>query len=364
MRRLPAPPASGSTLRFLLAFVALVALVRPAAADRTIETRLELTLPAGAEAPRVEATIIGGPIVPLDKVRLVDERGASIRASEMRGFKDGHESIAIAFVIGGGEIMMGNSTMITEDDPTHYDGYLSSLKAGLAALDLGHAMPVGSQGMLVTYDTTTSVRVPMGPIAQLAPAVIGTEKDYYSHVGTNLVDGLQVAIDALVKVPATRKILIVIGDGNDTNNEAAARTFVELGDRVKRAQIQIHSLIYKSPLSSDGDVMSILTDDNQTIASRDDLPHAMASIGTRIADRYTVVFPGEQLRWDGHTQELHVELDGNKLERVALFLGEGPQPAVRYNPFRSWWFQLAMGLGAVGVMALVMRRRARAAATD
>ena len=74
-------------------------------------------------------------------------------------------------------------------------------------------------------------------------------------------------------------------------------------------------------------------------------------IGARIANRYLVRF-SEHLTWDGTPQYVTVDLGGKTLEPVALYgnmMPPAPEPA-RYNPFLSWWFQLAMGLGAVGVI--------------
>jgi hypothetical protein len=344
----------------ILALVALVALVGPAAADTGIpEMRLRV-VPTQA-APEIEATIINGPLLPIDKIFLVDEHHTKIAATSLVPWKAMPEPVAIAIVIAGSEVMVGNTSIEPDDSPARYPGYLEGVRAGMTALDLAHATPPGSQGILITYEDAARIRVPMGPIARLDAGAIGSEKDYYKRLGTDLVGGVELAVAELAKVSVPRKVLIVIGDGNDTNNDNARTQLAELAARASNANIETYALIYKGALSNESDVITSMIQDAPAAPSADAVGPAMAAIGARIANRYLVRFPGEHLTWDGSPQYVTVDLGGKTLEPVALYGSVTPpaSPPARYNPFLSWWFQLAMGLGAVGVIALILRWRAR-----
>ena len=344
----------------ILTVVALVALVGPVAADTGLSEMHLRVVPTQA-APAVEATIIDGPLLPLDRIFLVDERHTRIAASELVPWKAMQEPVAIAIVIAGSEVMIGNTSIEEAESPARYPGYLAGLRAGMTALDLAHTTPAGSQGLLITYEDAARIRVPMGAIGRLDASSIGSENDYYKRLGTDLVGGVELALAELAKVRLPRKVLIVIGDGNDTNNDAAKRQLADLAARAVSERIESYAVIYKGALSNERDVITNMIESVQEVASADAVGPAMAAVGARLANRYIVRFPGAGLSWDTSPMYVTVDLGGKTLPPVALYGGETPQaPApTRYNPLLSWWFQLAMGLGAVGVIALVMRRRAR-----
>lgn len=345
----------------LAGILTLLALAAPAAAgDETPQMFLRVLPTQGA--PRVEVRIHGGPLLPAERIFLVDEHRTRIAASTVTPWKDMQEPVAVVILLAGSEVMIGNTSIEDDDSPSRYQGYLAGVRAGVTALDLGRDMPVGSKGMLITYEDSARIRVPMGPIANLVPEAVGTEKDYYYHLGSDLVGGVELALAELANVSTPRKVLIVIGDGNDTNNDLAGPRLRALATRAERERIETYGLIYKGALSAPSEIISDLIPAVQTVPSSDAIAPALAAIRAQIAKRYIVTFPGDKLDWLLERMYLTVELDGRTLEPVPV-AGLAPPPGAsaiaRYNPFLSWWFQLAMGLGAVGAIALVMRWRAR-----
>ena len=137
------------------------------------EVRLEMLPPVGAAAPQIEATIVDGPRATLSNIHLLDGRGLSIPAESFRDYTESSETIAIAFVVEGAEYMMGNDATISAGDPSRYQGYFDTLSNALGAMDLGHTMPRLRLGMLVTYDASARVRIPMGPNAVRSSFAIG-----------------------------------------------------------------------------------------------------------------------------------------------------------------------------------------------
>ena len=58
------------------------------------------------------------------------------------------------------------------------------------------------------------------------------------------------ALAELHGAKAARKALIVVGDGCDTNPDAAKTALVELKKQAKQDKIQVFAIIYKSAVSS------------------------------------------------------------------------------------------------------------------
>jgi hypothetical protein len=322
-----------------------------------VEVNIEVGPATGIGASEIRATVIGGPSLSLDRIRLVDDRGLSIGASSLREYKDGPEPIAVAFVIAGSEYMMGNDDMESPEAPSLMRGYNAALRKALLELDLAHAMPRGSQGMIVTYDDHARVRVPMGPISKLEPFGLGIQLDYHGLIGADLVDGIQVAMSDLEKVRTARKALIVIGDGNDTNNEVAKTTLAALKKRAVQEGIRTFALIYKSAVSAEGDVISRMIPTTQMVASPDGLVVALHSLAGRLADRTYVTFPGDQLRWDGKPQDLTIRLGDDNTDPVTVTLPDRRGHTTAGCLLGRWWLQLLMGLGAVGAIVLLLRWR-------
>ena len=100
--------------RYLVALVSLLAALgaRPAQADGAIEVYLSVKAPDPGgknknDAPTVEATIVGGPTLPADKFTITEpgaKKPFSIKATSLRSFAAGSESIAVAFVFNGQEV--------------------------------------------------------------------------------------------------------------------------------------------------------------------------------------------------------------------------------------------------------------------
>jgi hypothetical protein len=311
-------------------------------------------VPAAHGAPTIEATIVGGPMLPLSKYRLRGPDGASVVATRQVAFRDGTEPIAIALVVSGQEIFVGNDQYET-DEAARYGGALDAIETGIDRADLADLGPPGSRALIATYGVGAALRVPPGPLADLRGAALGREHDYRGQIGDDLVAGVTLAVAELSKIPTERKVLIVIGDGNDTNPETARPMLAELKRRAAAAGIETFAIVYKTAVSAETTVITAMIPRTITVNSRDGLSAELAAIGARIADRYTLTFPGEDLAWDGRDHELTVQLGDHDLEPIDLVLPARVRPVL----WAGWRWLTELGFGALLVAAIAIGARHR-----
>ena len=133
-----------------------------------------------------------------------------------------------------------------------------------------------------------------------------------------------------------RKALIVIGDGNDTNNEAAKTALAELKKQANAQHIQMFAIIYKIAVSSEGAVITTMIGTAKTVNSIEGIASELNAIIARMADRYYLTFPGFDdkqglgLPWDGKDHDLVLKIDQTETEPVTMTLApkwEPPQHA-------------------------------------
>src|SRR5439155_12393332 len=160
------------------------------------------------------AVTVDAPIPPTESLALFAERGPSARLLSVTPYAQGTEPMAVVFVMSGQEIWTGNDGFETDPNIIFPD-MLGPLERAIDGLDLVHRLPAGSRASIVTYATGAQVRMPMSPIASLHGSSFGIERDYYNHIGTDLVSGLQVGMDELEHTQVHRKLLVVLGDGCD-----------------------------------------------------------------------------------------------------------------------------------------------------
>jgi len=334
---------------------------RPVHADSNVEVFLQVQAPdpkdpkTAGKAPFIEATIVGGPKTTLDKFSISTTNGnqkVTMKADHLHDYIEGKETIAIALVIEGQEIWIGNDDIET-DENAKYNGVLKNLEAAIDKLQLGGAGPVGSKGIVVSYSMGAEVKVPMGDLKLITGSALGTQKDYHGKVSTDMVQGIMLGLNELSKVSTARKALIVVGDGTDTNNQAAKSALVDLARQATGQRIQLFGIIYKSTVSTEGAVITTLVGNARTVSSTDGIASELNAIMARMADRYYLDFPGWDdktgtgLPWDGKDHDLVIKIDQTDLDPASLTLA----PVWR-KPVNSGFPWLAVILGVVGVVLL------------
>ncbi len=193
--------------------------------------------------------------------------------------------IAIALVINGWEMWIGNDKevkQLDEADPSRYPGLLVDLRSAIDHVKLGEAGPPRSLGMVITYSDKPIIRVPMGPLGEITGAALGTQADYFGVTGVELVSGIRLALAELYKAKVSRRVLIVIGDGSDTNNDMAKSHLRQLAKDAARDNVETFAIIYKAKLSGEETVLTTMIPDAVSIKNASDVDAALATIVAKI----------------------------------------------------------------------------------
>jgi hypothetical protein len=309
------------------------------------------------KAPKIEATVIGGAKTTVDKFTLSTTNNGqkvTVKAEKLREYAEGTETIAIALVINGQEIWIGNEEI--EPDPNaQYQGVLKNLEAAIDKLQLGSAGPPGSKGIVISYSTGAEVKVPMGDLKNITGGALGGQKDYRGKIGTDMVQGITMGIAELSKVSTPRKALIVVGDGNDTNNETAKSALAQLKKDAANAKINLFAIIYKSAVSSEGNVITTMIPGAKPVNSIDGIAAELNAIIARMGDRYYLTFPGfddklsSGLPWDGKEHDLVLKNDQTEYEPITMQLAPKWSP-----PSKGGFPWLVLIIIVVAILLLII----------
>jgi hypothetical protein len=284
-----------------------------------------------ASAPELEATIIGVRRLPADALTIaaVGASGAEpsppIVATDVRGYADGPEPLALALVVDGSETWMGNDD-IEPDGPSKFPGALHGLAAAIDESKLSTFAPAGSQAMIIAYSKGAEIELAMGKLARVKGAALGGQRAYHGHQTSDLTDGIHLALASLRAVKAARHVLIVIGDGNDTNRDSAKKLLASFKHVAEVDGVETFAIIYKSAFSDGGDVISGMIARTMPVDDLDGLRTALVGLVDLLADRYYVTFPGydasrhDGLPWDGAAHDLVVNVDGVAGEPIRVTL--------------------------------------------
>ena len=193
----------------------------------------------------------------------------------------------------------------------------------------------------MSYSTGAEVKVADGPACKITGGALGPE-GLRGKIGTDMVQGITMAMAELSKVSTARKALIVVGDGNDTNNETAKTALAELKKQANKQNIQMFAIIYKSAVSSEGAVITTMIGNAKTVNSIDGIASELKAIIARMADRYYLDFPGFDektgvgLPWDGKDHDLVIKIDQTDLDPVTMTLtpkwAQRPASVARGHP--------------------------------
>ena len=308
--------------------------------------------------PNIEAIVVAGPAgTPPASWSLaqVDAKiPIQIQATKLRKYTEGNDTIAVVLVLEGHKLFIGNETYETDPDSV-FEGVLNKLIPMVNKLPaIG---PPGSQGAIVVYHQGPDVKLPMGDIKNLTGDKLGVQKDYEDKTTRDLVSGVNAALTELRKVSTSRKVMIIVGDGADTDVARAKPQLAEIRKQCLQDRIELYALAYQAANLSDDFLAAIpaLVPKVDVVQSIEGIEKQMEAIVDRINDRYYLTFPGFDPKlkvafdWDGKEHEMQLRLDKEAFPKDSepITLGLVPEWN-RPKPKSSFpWLAIIIPVGAL-----------------
>lgn len=190
--------------------------------------------------------------------------------------RGGAKGLALALLVNGSEIWLGNDDFTPANDPSRYEGALKPIRAALETSMTG--FPAGSQVMLLTYASQARVRAAATPVESFDVRALGVQRDYYGAIGTELVGGVTFALTELVSIDAKRRVLVILGDGTDTNPDAAQDRLRQLAKRAAEHRIEVYALVLKGALSDENTVVTAIDRNARIVPTAGELTSELSAL--------------------------------------------------------------------------------------
>lgn len=282
-------------------------------------------------------------------------------AEEVAGFaqmfKDSADEMALLILVQGSERFMGNpSTMDDEGNPREpTEGAYEHLKPAIdALLKVG---PNRTRASLLVYGKDVAIRVPMGDRGVASGESMGAVKDYFGVGEKQFKNGLEKAFELLNADAAARKILVVIGDGGDTN---ATVNIADTAKKLQDAEIEVY-VIRATPKREDFENAGNKTRMNQLAAPgkpKDatkvgDIPELAQQIAVDIDSLYSLEFGTTSFPHDGAEHEYTVLAKRAESRAMGITLPKVAEVVVTDDGDGGgtpWWVWLLVSVGALGLI--------------
>jgi hypothetical protein len=279
--------------------------------------------------------------------------------------------MALVVLVQGNFRWMGNEQYSDPEDPETgaiYPGAHAGLGAALDALS--KAGPDNSRAALLIYtDGKVIAKKPMGSARELGAASLGAQTEYKEYISKPLVVGLTEAWSLLSNEPNSRRVLVVIGDGNDDNADIAAALRKVITD-LEKAEVEVYSIYYtsvseESPQGRQNMKTIGYTRSNVATSMKNFKAYA-ESIVEFIGARYYVDFITPPQYLPGSTHEVAVAIKRSEGEPLVSDpqMIEMPEDFVIKKPEAAsmWWLWVIIGVAAflfLLIIILLIRRRRR-----
>ncbi len=313
--------------------VALVCVLSAGVASADLGVRVTDDLSA------VEVELETMPEVPATTIQL-----ASVPATRVLSYAEAGPPIAVAIVV---------QTTITQTVQSDFsEGEAWTMSGRIAqALARGHFetdLPAGSVGVVIGYSTDVRVIQPLGPIRGIGAGTL-RDSDYHD-AGSELGTAVERALAELDRSNAMRKAIIIIGDGSDTRDDAAAQRYRALRADAERKGVGIAAAIVRTAASGTGPIHELTANYHRYDGA--DVERCIADPIDALRARRFVYFPTTKLPRDGEAHDYEVTARGAPLGTVTIRL---PRPPLHPRPW-GWYLAIA---GVLGAASLGWRRARR-----
>ena len=286
-----------------------------------------------------------------------------LEATKSVNYRDADEPMAMVILVQGNFRWMGNETYTDPNDPeagSIYDGAYKGL--GPAIEVLTKSGPSGSKAALLVYAQGVIVKQALTDAASVNSSSLGSQQEYGEFISKQFALGLSEAWKLLANQPDARKILVVIGDGQDDKEDISAELKKAVSD-LKESGVEVYSIFY-STAPEDGpqgqqNMAKVGYTDHFTATSRDNFSSLAGNISEAIGAKYYVDFPGDKLEWDGADHEFTLSISNVDKEPKTLTLPVLSVPKPPEEEGSTWWIWLLVILAIIllVVIIVIIRRR-------
>jgi hypothetical protein len=119
---------------------------------------------------------------------------------------------------------------------------LEAIGKGLENLGLAPGSTVGA----IEYSTGASIRIPWERAEDVRASQIGRVADYEQRIGSDLVQGVAMGLAELAKQKQATKVLVIIGDGIDSNPDRAKSGLAALDIQARKLGVAIRAIDLRS----------------------------------------------------------------------------------------------------------------------
>jgi len=235
-------------------------------------------------------------------------------------------TMAISFLVLTNAVFGGGLVSDRDWQVDEHRRPLAAFASAVEHAELATLAGPNSHFEIIGYSTGAQTIKRWTPIAELRADSFGVAKDYELRIGSDLVTGLDTAIDSLERVTAERKVLIVIGDGADTNNDTARDSLPDLGIRARYDNIETYAISMKTEISPDTTVIADMIEGAQVATGRDGIATEVAAIAHRLSEREAFVFDADQLAWNGLRHYLVLMCPGQLRVETTVVLPQWAPP--------------------------------------
>jgi hypothetical protein len=338
----------------LLAAIGLIAAV---AVGASAAPRIAVT--AGPDRRVHVRLLASAPPTQRDTALRVDNGARSTAISVER--RD--EPITIALLVYGFSAWIGRDELPEDkDEPVQFFGALNPLKRAIDEVQLGHAGPTGSKGVVIMYGRHLKFLLERSSLDRLIGSWLGNQAAFRDQNGALLLPGIGLALDQLSGETTPRKALIVIGDGCD--DHVGPVTVAELKRRADEGAVAMYSIVWRLRSSCDRDDLAELIPDPIRISDPGKMTEALRTVVASLPQSYELTFDGAGLPWDGREHQFELRDQDRAIATTRAVL----PGALATTTERSWWLPALLGAGGLTVAATLgvlwwrRRRRSRVSA--
>ncbi len=303
------------------------------------------------------------------QIKAIDvEPVVALSGTSVQPFKDSEEELNIIILVQGAVRFMGDPAPdpVPGEEVHEIPGYYNEVKAAID--EIAKARVKKTNIGLYVYGDKAIEKVPLGPAANMSGESLGAHKDY-SKITTKAFKVSLSYVQTLLSNAPGRRVLFIIGDGEDQNDNAIINDEI---NKLDDSSIEVYVLGANPRGGIDAKAANRLTKlgklgEYQVASQAEQIPQIALALANNMNNVYTVEFPGmnEQdgthLPFDGKEHDLVVTAKKEETEPKTVILPNyvPPEPKKPDEGSMAWlWVLLGVvGLGALGVVAFVLLRK-------